>query len=70
MPLFLGAGDRSPFANLVPKIADSLRTNGCTHVEIGLIPGAGHYVVEDQPDAVADLIEQHAKGSEGRGRAD
>ena len=56
VPLFLGAGEGSPFAKLVPKIAEGLRAHGCTHVETGLIPGAVHYVVEDQPVAVADLI--------------
>jgi pimeloyl-ACP methyl ester carboxylesterase len=60
VPLFLGAGDKSPFAKLVPKIAEGLRASGLTHVEIGLIPGAVHYDVQDQPNAVADLIEQHA----------
>jgi pimeloyl-ACP methyl ester carboxylesterase len=33
VPLFVGAGDGSPFARLVPKIAEGLRANGCTHVE-------------------------------------
>jgi pimeloyl-ACP methyl ester carboxylesterase len=60
VPLFFAAGEKSPFAKLVPKIADGLRTNGCTHVETGLIPDAMHYVLEDNPDAVADLIERHA----------
>ena len=44
----------------VPKIAEGLRANGCTHVETGLIPGSVHYVVEDQPETVADLIERYA----------
>jgi len=60
VPLFLGAGEGSPFAKLVPKIAQGVRANGCTHVETGLIRGAVHYVVEDQPDEVADLIERYA----------
>ena len=60
VPLFLAAGDGSPFANLVPKIAEGLRANGCTHVESGLIRGAVHYVVEDQPEEVTDLIERYA----------
>jgi len=58
--LFLGAGDGSPFAKLVPKMAEGLRANGCAHVETGLITGSVHYLVEDQPDAVADLIEKYA----------
>jgi hypothetical protein len=52
----LGGRRRSPFAQLVPKMAESLRANGCAHVETAIIRGAVHYVVEDQPDAVADLI--------------
>jgi pimeloyl-ACP methyl ester carboxylesterase len=60
VPLFVDTGDGSPFSNLVPKMAESLRENGCAHVETGLIRGAVHYVVEDQPEAVADLIERYA----------
>ena len=48
IPLFFGTGDGSPFAKLVPKVADGLRAHGCTRVETGLIHGAVHYVVEDQ----------------------
>jgi pimeloyl-ACP methyl ester carboxylesterase len=60
VPLLLAAGDGSPFAQLVPKMAEGLRANGCTHVETGSIRGSGHYVVEDQPEAVANLIERYA----------
>ena len=60
MPLFVGAGDGSPFAKLIPKIVEDLRANGCTHVETGLIPGSVHYLVEDQPEALADLVERYA----------
>ena len=60
VPLFVGAGDGSPFARLLPKIAEGLHATGCTHVETGLIPGSVHYLVADQPERVADLIERHA----------
>jgi pimeloyl-ACP methyl ester carboxylesterase len=60
VPLFLAAGDKSPFAKVIPKMADGLRASGFTHVETGVIAGAVHYDVQDQPNAVADLIEQHA----------
>jgi pimeloyl-ACP methyl ester carboxylesterase len=60
IPLFFGTGDGSPFAKLVPKIADGLRAHGCTRVETGVIHGAVHYVVEDQPEQVTDLIERYA----------
>jgi pimeloyl-ACP methyl ester carboxylesterase len=63
IPLFFGTGDGSPFAKLIPKIADGLRAHGCTRVETGLIHGAGHYVVEDQPEQVTDLIERYASMS-------
>jgi pimeloyl-ACP methyl ester carboxylesterase len=60
VPLLLAAGDGSPFAQLVPKMAEGLRAYECARVETGLIRGAVHYVVEDQPEAVADLIERYA----------
>jgi pimeloyl-ACP methyl ester carboxylesterase len=60
VPVLLAAGDGSPFAQLVPKIAEGLRSNGCAHVETSLIRGAVHYVVEDQPETVTELIERYA----------
>lgn len=58
--MYLAAGERSPFAKLIPKMAADLRTKGFAHVDSGVIPNAVHYLVEDQPDAVAKLIERHA----------
>jgi pimeloyl-ACP methyl ester carboxylesterase len=58
--LFFGAGENSPFAKMVPVFAEGLRLNGCRHVNTGLIPGAVHYIVEDQPAEVAELIERYA----------
>ena len=60
VPLLLAGGGESSFAALVPNIVEGLRANGFTHVEAGVIPGAVHYDVQDQPDEVAELIEQHA----------
>jgi pimeloyl-ACP methyl ester carboxylesterase len=60
VPLFLAAGEKSPFAAMAPKMAEGLRANGFSHVETGVIRGAMHYDVQDQPDAMASLIEQHA----------
>jgi pimeloyl-ACP methyl ester carboxylesterase len=60
VPLFLAGGEKSPFASLLPKIAEDLRAHGCAHVETALIPKGVHYLVEDQPEAVADLIERCA----------
>ena len=60
VPISLGAGEKSPFAKLLPKMVDSLREMGFARVQSTLIPGALHYLFEDQPDAMADLIEAHA----------
>ena len=60
VPVYLGAGEKSPFAALVPKIAAGLRESGFEHVETGLIPNSVHYLVSDQPKFIADLIRRNA----------
>jgi len=60
VPIYVGSGERSPFAKVVPKIAEGLRTRGFIHVESGMIPGGVHYLIEDQPETVAELIERYA----------
>ena len=60
VPVYLAAGDASPFANLLPRIADGLRAKGCSDVKTSVIADCGHYVIADQPSAVADLIERFA----------
>jgi pimeloyl-ACP methyl ester carboxylesterase len=57
--LFFGAGENSPFAKMVSVFAEGLRFTGCRDVNTGLIPGAVHYIVEDQPAEVAELIERY-----------
>src|SRR5215471_6278467 len=59
VPAFVGSGERSFFAKIVPKIAKGLRTHGFIQVESGLIPGGVHFLIEDQPEAVAELIERY-----------
>jgi pimeloyl-ACP methyl ester carboxylesterase len=58
VPVFVAAGDASPFAKLLPQIADGLRAKGCSNVKTSLIADCGHYVIADQPDSVASLIEE------------
>ena len=60
VPLVFAAGEKSPFASLVPRIAEGLRASGLSRVETAVIPGAVHYVVSDQPEAVVALIERYA----------
>jgi pimeloyl-ACP methyl ester carboxylesterase len=60
VPLVLAPGKNSPFEKLMPGFADALRTHGCANVEIEVIENSAHYVVDEQPDDVAQLIERHA----------
>jgi pimeloyl-ACP methyl ester carboxylesterase len=61
VPLVYGAGEKSPFAQLVPKFVAGLRAKGMSGVETASVPGAVHYVVEDAPEEVAKLIETYAQ---------
>ena len=60
VPLLLAAGEKSPFARLLPKMVDSLREIGFARVQSTVVPGAVHYLFEDQPEAMVELIEATA----------
>src|SRR5579863_2559869 len=60
LPLVLAPGKNSPFEKLMPSFADALRAHGCANVEIEVIENSVHYVADEQPDAVAQLIERYA----------
>jgi pimeloyl-ACP methyl ester carboxylesterase len=60
VPLVLAPGKDSPFEKLMPSFAEALRAHGCKDVEIEVIDNSVHYVAEEQPDAVARLIERYA----------
>jgi len=59
LSLVLAGGDHG-FGPLLPGIAETLRTYGWQHVTTELIENSGHYVADEQPEAVAELIERHA----------
>lgn len=59
VPIVLAGGDRS-VGRINPTIADALRARGCTNVTVEMIKDSGHWVVDEQPDTVATLIERHA----------
>ncbi len=59
LPLVLVGGEES-FGPLMTRFADSLRANGCRNVSTEVIRGARHYVADERPDAVAELIERYA----------
>ena len=60
VPLVLAVGGESPFFNDLPTMAEALRAHGCTNVTTGVIDGSSHYVADEQPGIVAELIEKYA----------
>lgn len=60
VPLVLAPGENSPFEKLMPGFAEALRDHGCAKVKIEVIKNSVHYVADEQPDAVAQLIERYA----------
>jgi hypothetical protein len=60
VPIVYGTGDGSPFAALADRIVAALKDSGFTNVSRATVPAAVHYLVADNPLAVAALIEQHA----------
>lgn len=59
VPIVLAGGDHS-VGQLNPIIAEALRARGCANVIVATIKDSGHWVVDEQPDIVAELIERHA----------
>lgn len=59
VPIALAGGDHA-MGMLLPKLADALRQHGCTNVSVEIVKNSGHWVVDEQPDSVAELIERHA----------
>ena len=60
VPLVLAPGENSPFEKLMPGFAEALRDHGCANVKIDAIKNSVHYVADEQPEAVAQLIERYA----------
>ena len=58
--LVLVPGENSPFEKLMPGFAEGLRDHGCANVKIEVIKNSVHYVADEQPEAVAQLIERYA----------
>jgi pimeloyl-ACP methyl ester carboxylesterase len=59
-PLVVAVGARSFTADHLPRFIDGYRTRGMSRVEGARIADANHYVVADNPGAVAELVERHA----------
>jgi pimeloyl-ACP methyl ester carboxylesterase len=61
VPLVLAPGENSPFEKLMPSIAAALQAHGCSNVKVEVVKDSVHYVVDEQPEAVAELIERYAR---------
>jgi pimeloyl-ACP methyl ester carboxylesterase len=65
VPLLLVGGEHL-FGPIVPAIAENLRArHGWSDVTARTVAGAKHYLVEERPDEVAELIEGHAGARSG-----
>jgi pimeloyl-ACP methyl ester carboxylesterase len=63
VPLLLVGGEHL-FGPIFPRLADALRAKyGWSHVRVHVIDNAKHYLVEERPDEVAELIEHHTASS-------
>jgi pimeloyl-ACP methyl ester carboxylesterase len=60
VPIVLAGGEHS-LAAVNPIIADALRATGWSEVTLAVVSDAGHWVVDEQPAQVAELIERHAE---------
>jgi pimeloyl-ACP methyl ester carboxylesterase len=60
VPLLVAVGEESPFAVHLSTFVEGYRARGMTRVEGATIPDAGHFVMADNPDVVAGLIERAA----------
>lgn len=59
VPLVLAGADNG-VGKLNLTIAESLRKHGCRNVVTEIIRNSGHYVAEEQPEIVAEIIERYA----------
>lgn len=60
VPLLLVGGEHV-FGQVMPALADNLRAqHGWSDVQVEIIKGGRHYLAEERPDDVAELIERHA----------
>jgi pimeloyl-ACP methyl ester carboxylesterase len=59
VPFVLAGGDHA-MGMLLSRMADSMREHGCRNVAVEVIRDSGHWVIDEQPDIVAGLIERYA----------
>lgn len=60
LPIVFGAGENDAFTKYLPAIAESMRVHGCTNLKTEVVKGGVHYVFEEKPETMAELIERYA----------
>jgi pimeloyl-ACP methyl ester carboxylesterase len=58
VPLVVVASEKG-FASLLPKMVEGFRAHGWRNVTTEVVANSVHYVLDEQPEAVARLIERH-----------
>lgn len=59
LPIVLVGGEQS-FGAMIPRFAASIRKKGCRNVRTEIVKNAAHYLADEKPDAIAELIEKYA----------
>jgi pimeloyl-ACP methyl ester carboxylesterase len=60
VPLLLAGGEHV-FGPVLAPLADNLRANyGWSNIEVQIVADGKHYLAEERPDDIAELIERHA----------
>ncbi|MBZ9811258.1 MULTISPECIES: alpha/beta fold hydrolase [unclassified Mesorhizobium] len=60
VPLLVAVGEKSFFNAYLATFVEGYQAKGMTRVEGARIPDASHFVIADNPEMVADLIERNA----------
>lgn len=60
VPLLVAVGEKSPFAAYLTTFVEGYEAAGMARVDGAIIPDASHFVVADNPEVVADVIERAA----------
>ena len=60
LPIVIGSGEHDAFAEFLPRIAGAMREHGCENLMTETVKGAAHYIAEEQPEALAELIKHYA----------
>jgi pimeloyl-ACP methyl ester carboxylesterase len=58
VPIVLAGGDHS-MAPLNPAVAKALRDHGWRRVSVEVVANSGHWVIDEQPGTVAELLERY-----------